>query len=155
MQFADLTTGRSIECGEASLTEGEILEFGRAYDPQPFHTDVARATAGPWKGLIASGWQTCGIAMRLIGNAILDGSESYGSPGLAYIKWENPVRAGDRLRLVVDVIEQRVARSNPSLGIVRWRWRLYNQDNAPVLDTEVTSLFDLEESQRFNSSARS
>ena len=93
--------------------------------------------------------------MRLIGNAILDGSESYGSPGLAYIKWENPVRAGDRLRLVVDVIEQRVARSNPSLGIVRWRWRLYNQDNAPVLDTEVTSLFDLEESQRLSSSARS
>lgn len=143
MRFAELTAGRIIDCGTASLTEREIVEFGRAYDPQPFHTDVDSANAGPWKGLIASGWQTCGIAMRLIGNRILDGSESYGSPGLSYIKWDNPVRPGDILRCTVDVVEQRTSRSNPSLGIVRWRWLLVNQDGASVLDTEVTSLFAL------------
>jgi len=143
MKFADLSAGRIIDCGTASLTEREILEFGRAYDPQPFHVDVERANAGPWKGLIASGWQTAGIAMRLVVETVLKGSESFGSPGLSYLKWENPVRAGEVLRCTVEVIEQRVSRGNPNLGIVRWRWKLANPTGAVVLDTEVTSLFDL------------
>jgi acyl dehydratase len=143
MRFADLTPGRIIDCGTAALTDDEIVAFGRAYDPQPFHVDAGEAAAGPWGGLIASGWQTCGIAMRLVVRTILDGSETVGSPGLAYLKWENPVREGDVLRCTVEVIEQRTSRSKASLGIVRWRWRLVNQDGAPVLDTEVTNLFDL------------
>jgi acyl dehydratase len=143
MRFADLTAGRVIDCGTASVTEREIVEFARDYDPQWFHTDAARAAASEWEGLIASGWQTCGLAMRLVVRAVLEGSESFGSPGLAYLKWENPVRAGDVLRCTVEVLEQRVARSNPTLGIVRWRWRLANQDLAPVLDLEATSLFGL------------
>ena len=143
MRFADLTAGRVIDCGTASLTEREIVQFARDYDPQWFHTDAARAASSQWDGLIASGWQTCGLAMRLVVTTALEGSESFGSPGLAYLKWENPVRAGDVLRCTVQVLEQRVARSNPTLGIVRWRWRLANQDLAPVLDLEATSLFDL------------
>lgn len=143
MRFAELTVGRVIDCGTASLTENEIVEFARAYDPQPFHTDIDSSNASQWKGVIASGWQTCGLAMRLIVGAILQGSESFGSPGLSYLKWENPVRAGDLLRCTVEVMEQRTSRGNPSLGIVRWRWRLANQEGATVLDTEVTSLFDL------------
>ena len=143
MRFAELTAGRVIDCGSATLSEQEILDFGRAYDPQPFHTSIECATSGQWKGLIASGWQTCGVAMRLIVQTILDGSESFGSPGLAFLKWENPVRPGDVLRCTVEVLEQRTSRSNPSLGIVRWRWRLTNQPGESVLDTEVTSLFDL------------
>jgi acyl dehydratase len=143
MKFADLTDGRVIECGSATLTDEEIIAFGRDYDPQWFHTDPARAASGPWKGLIASGWHTCGIAMRLLDRAILNGSESFGSPGLAYLKWPNPVRAGDELRLTVHVLEQRVAKSNPTLGIVRWRWLLANQRDEPVLDLEATSLFSL------------
>ena len=143
MKFADLTAGRVIDCGSASLTEREILDFARDYDPQWFHTDPARAATGQWNGLIASGWQTCGIAMRLIVDTILTGSESFGSPGLSNLRWETPVRAGDDLRLAVEVLDQRVARSNASLGIVRWRWRLVNQREEPVLDMEVTSLFDL------------
>jgi acyl dehydratase len=76
-------------------------------------------------------------------DAILADSESFASPGLAYVKWENPVRAGDALRVTVEVLERRVARSKPSLGIVRWRWRMTNQRDLPVLDLEATSLFDL------------
>lgn len=143
MRFADLTAGRVIDCGTATLTGEEIVAFGRAWDPQPFHADIEQAAAGRWQGLIASGWQTCGLAMRLVVETILEGSESAGSPGLAYLKWENPVRAGDVLRCTVEVVEQRVSRSNSSLGIVRWRWRLHNQAGEPVLDTEVTNLFDL------------
>ena len=143
MRFADLPAGRVIVVGPATVTEREIVDFARAYDPQWFHVDAARAAQGPWQGLIASGWQTCGIAMRMVVDAILADSESFASPGLAYVKWENPVRAGDVLRVTVEVLERRVARSKPSLGIVRWRWRMTNQRDLPVLDLEATSLFDL------------
>lgn len=148
MRFAELTTGQVIDCGTTSLTEAQIIAFAREYDPQWFHTDPARASASTWQGLIASGWQTCGLAMRLACDRILAGSESFGSPGLAYLKWESPVRASDELRLVIEVLDQRVAKSNPSLGIVRWRWRLTNQRGEPVLDLEATSLFDLAATDR-------
>ena len=74
---------------------------------------------------------------------VLAGSESFGSPGLAYLKWENPVRPGDKLYVTIDVKERRVASSRPTLGIVRWRWRVRNQLAAVVLDLEATSLFEI------------
>ena len=143
MRFAEFEPGRVIRCGPRSLTEREIIAFARDYDPQWFHADPERAAASTWGGLIASGWQTCGVAMRMMVDEVLAGSESFGSPGLAYLKWENPVRAGDALSLRVDVLENRVATSKPTLGIVRWRWRLLNQRDDTVLDLEATSLFDL------------
>lgn len=143
MRFAELTAGRMIDCGSASLDEEQIVAFARDYDPQWFHVDRERASASMWDGLIASGWQTCGLAMRLACDRVLADSESFGSPGLAYLKWEAPVRAGDVLHLVIEVLDRRVAKSNPKLGIVRWRWRLTNQRGEPVLDLEATSLFDL------------
>ena len=152
MRFAELTAGRIIHLGPASLTEQEIVDFARDYDPQWFHLDIDRAATSPWQGLIASGWQTCGVAMRLVCDGILAGSDSFGSPGLAYLKWDNPVRAGDALRLTVEVLDQRIAKSRPTLGIVRWRWVLANQRAETVLDLEVTSLFDL--GQGLSASAR-
>lgn len=144
MRFADLNPGRSITVGPEKITEEQIVAFAREYDPQSFHVDPARASAGPWKGLIASGWQTCGIAMRMVVKHVLADSESYGSPGLAYLKWENPVRPGDMLYVTLDVKERRVATSRPTLGVVRWRWRMRNQVAAVVLDLEVTNLFELQ-----------
>lgn len=143
MKFSEFHADQVIHCGPASLSESEIVAFARDYDPQWFHTDPQRAAASTWQGLIASGWQTCCVAMRLACDEILAGSESFGSPGLAYLKWENPVRPGDLLRLRVDVRDVRVARSKPTLGIVQWRWRLHNQHEQVVLDLEATSLFDL------------
>ena len=143
MRFAELTTGRVLHLGPVSLTEEEILAYARAYDPQWFHTDPVRAAGGPWQGLIASGWHTCAVAMRLVVTQVLADSESFGSPGLAYLKWENPVRVDDALRVTVEVLEQRIAKSKPTLGILRWRWRVANQRDEPVLDLEATSLFDL------------
>jgi len=129
--------------GPETITEREIVAFARDYDPQWFHADPERAATGTWKGLIASGWQTCGLAMRMVVKHVLIDSESFGSPGLTYLKWENPVRPGDTLYVTIDVKERRIATSKPSLGIVRWRWRMRNQVGAAVLDLEVTSLFDL------------
>ena len=143
MKFAEFHTGQVIEAGPFVLTEAELLAFANAWDPQWFHTDAAAAATGPFQGLIASGWQTCAIAMQLVVNQALKGSESFASPGLSYVKWPNPVRAGDRLSLRATVIDARRSERKPSLGILRWRWQLFNAAGAEVLDLEATSLFDL------------
>jgi acyl dehydratase len=143
MQFADFHAGQVIEAGPYVLTEAELVQFARAYDPQWFHTDAQAAAQSPFGGLIASGWHTCSIAMRLVVDAVLAGSESFASPGLEHVRWPNPVRPGDALRLVADVIEVRRSEKRPTLGILRWRWQLFNQRELPVLDVEVTSLFKL------------
>ncbi len=143
MKFAEFHAGLVIEAGPYAVSEAELLAFATAYDPQWFHTDVQAAASGRFGGLIASGWHTCAIAMRLGADAALQGSESFASPGLAYVKWTHPVRAGDALALRATVIETRRARSQPTLGILRWRWQLFNQHAIEVLDLEATSLFDL------------
>jgi acyl dehydratase len=143
MKFSEFKVGQVIDAGSYTLTEAELLAFANQWDPQWFHTDAQAAAQGPHGGLIASGWQTCGIAMRLAVKAVLDGSESFASPGLAYVKWKHPVRAGDTLRLRATVLETRRSASQPTLGILRWRWQLFNQADTEVLDLEATSLFKL------------
>ncbi|CAN7149462.1 MaoC family dehydratase [Variovorax sp. LjRoot84] len=143
MKFAEFHTGQVIEAGPYLVTEAELLQFAKAYDPQWFHTDPEAAAEGPFGGLIASGWHTGAIAMRLVTDAALAGSESFASPGLGHVKWPNPVRPGDSLRLVADVIQVRRSEKRPTLGILRWRWRLFNQRELLVLDLEATSLFKL------------
>lgn len=143
MKWAEFHEGQLIEAGPYEVSEEELLAFARAYDPQWFHVDAAAARAGRFHGLIASGWHTCGIAMRLAVDKALAGSESFASPGLAYVKWRHPVRAGDRLHLRATVLEVRRSESRPTLGILRWRWQLFNSHEVEVLDLEATSLFDL------------
>jgi len=144
MKFAEFHSGQVIEAGPYAVTEAEVLQFARAYDPQWFHTDPDAALKGPFNGLIASGWHTCGIAMRLMAEAVLQGSESYASPGLAYVKWPHPVRPGDLLTVRATVLETRRSKSQPSLGILRWRWQMHNGAGAEVLDLEASSLFKLQ-----------
>jgi acyl dehydratase len=145
MKFAEFHTGQVIEAGPVSLSAEDIIAFARQYDPQWFHTDLARAEAGRYGGLIASGWQTCGLAMRLAVDTALVGSESFGSPGLAHLRWLHPVRPGDALRLKATVLETRRSKSQAGLGVLRWRWQMFNQQGTEVLDLEATSLFELKE----------
>ena len=132
-----------ITAGPYTVLEAEVLQFAKSYDPQWFHADPVAATKGRFGGLIASGWHTCGIAMRLLADVALHDSESSASPGLAYVKWPHPVRPGDALTVRATVLEARVARSQPSMGILRWRWQMHNALDVAVLDLEATSLFDL------------
>ena len=143
MKFADFQRGQALRYGPVTVSEAQIIAFAREYDPQWFHVDPERAGASRWNGVIASGWQTCAIAMRLMAEGALDGSESFGSPGLEYLKWLAPVRSGDALTVHADVLDVRRSERQPTLGILRWRWRLVNQDDVGVLDLVVTSLFDL------------
>lgn len=143
MKFAEFYVGQVIAAGPYEVSEAEILSFAGAYDPQWFHIDPAAAAEGRFGGLIASGWHTCGIAMRLLADAALEGSESFASPGLAYVKWLHPVRPGDALSVRATVIECRRSEKRHELGVLRWRWQLFNATGTEVLDLEATSLFDL------------
>jgi len=142
MKFAEFKPEMQIECGSHVVTEDEILGFAKKYDPQWFHVDPARAQSGRWNGLIASGWMTCCIAMDLVVRKVLEGSESFGSPGVEELRWENPVRPGDTLQVTVTVLEARVSSSGRA-GIVRWRWDVQTQHSQRVLTLIATSLFDI------------
>jgi acyl dehydratase len=142
MKFAQFKPGMQIDCGARSVSEEEIVEFARRYDPQWFHTDVSRASAGRWNGVIGSGWMTCCVAMELVVRAVLEGSEAFGAPGIDELRWENPVRPGDTLRVVATVLDARVSSSRRT-GILRWRWDVYSQHDQRVLHLMAVSLYDL------------
>jgi acyl dehydratase len=142
MRFAQIQPGMIIECGSRVVTEAEIIEFAKRYDPQFFHMDPVRAQNSRWNGLISSGWMTCSIAMELAVKSVLADSESIGSPGVESLKWLNPVRPGDELHLRMEVLESRASRSG-AVGIIKWRWVLTTQAQVPVLELTATSLFQL------------
>jgi acyl dehydratase len=143
MKFLTFRPGQVVEAGPYVVTAEEIVAFAKAYDPQWFHIDPEAAARGRHRGLIASGWHTCAIAMRLATDAVLRDSESYASPGIRHIKWLRPVRPGDALSLEATFREVRRSRSQPDLGILVWRWQLFDAPGFEVLDLEATSLFDL------------
>ncbi len=153
MKFDEFEPGQIITAGPYEVREAEIIAFASHYDPQWFHTDPDASAKGRFGGLIASGWHTCSIAMRLVVETALTGSESFASPGLDYVKWPAPVYPGDCLSLRATVLETRRASKSPWLGILRWRWQLLNQQDTEVLDLEATSLFDLK-SERSESTHR-
>jgi acyl dehydratase len=142
MRFDEFHAGQVLKLGPVRVEQSDMIAFAKAYDPQWFHTDPERARSSRWEGLIASGWHTCALAMRLLCDGPLRDSESIGSPGLAYVKWPAPVRPGDELKLEAEVIRARVSASG-RMGILNWRWRLLNQDQETVLDLEAVSLFEL------------
>jgi acyl dehydratase len=143
MKFAQFHVGQVIEAGPYTITEAEILKFASAYDPQWFHTDPEAARQGPFGGLIASGWHTCGIAMRLVAEHVLRDSESFASPGVSDVRWPHPVRPGDVLSLRLTVNEVRRSAKRPELGILQWSWRMRSQEDRTVLELEGTSMFNL------------
>lgn len=145
MHFTELKTETVIVIGPRKVTAEEIVQFARVYDPQWFHTDPQRAQASRWRGLISSGWLTCSIAMEMVVDKILRGSESSGSPGVDELRWPKPLRAGDEVMLAVTVLESSLSRSG-NTGIVKWRWQLTNQREEIVLSLLSTSLFDLRSS---------
>jgi acyl dehydratase len=145
MKFAEFKEGMLIHAGPVTVTEAEMLHFARQYDPQWFHTDVERAAQGRWGGLIASGWHTCALAMRMAVDAALHDSESFGSPGLGEVRWRVPVRPDDTLRLEARVQAVRRSTSRADLGIISWNWIVLNQHDEAVLELDATSLFDLGE----------
>ena len=131
--WEDFTPGRVFEHGARTLCEEDIVRFAREWDPQRYHTDPQKAKQTPFGGLIASGWQSCAVLMRLMCDAYLNASSCVGSPGIDEIRFLQPVRPGDSLRLRSTVIESNASRTRPGRGSVLFRWELLNQNGDVVL----------------------
>lgn len=139
--WEDFAAGQTYAFGERLVTQEEIIDFGRRYDPQPFHTDPAAAADGPFAGLIASGWLTAAICMRLYADAVLADAASMGSPGMEQLRWLAPVRPGDRLTGRLEVLQATPSARTPGRGTVLMRWELTNQDGVVVLTMTGRGLF--------------
>jgi acyl dehydratase len=139
--WEDFKVGEVTEMGRHTFTEEEIVAFGREYDPQSFHVDAAAAKAGPFGGLIASGWQVCAVGMRLVDENFMNRTESFGSPGIEKVRWLKPVRPGDTLVYRMTVVESRVSASRSSIGLVKHLWEAFNQAGELVLTLEGWAFF--------------
>jgi acyl dehydratase len=131
--FDDYLPGATYDCGSVSVSEDEIVSFARQFDPQPFHVDPAAAARGPFGGLIASGWHTAALVMRQLVDHYLPEEASLGSPGLDEMRWPDPVRPGDTLRVRASVIEARRSLSRPDRGIMKTAIEAMNQDGRTVM----------------------
>jgi acyl dehydratase len=131
--FEDYVPGTVVQYGPIEVDEAEMIAFARRYDPQPFHVDPVRAAQGPFGGLIASGWHTAAMTMRVLVDRYLSRAASLGSPGVDELRWLAPVRPGDRLTVRVTVAEARRSKTRPELGIVSSLIEVLNQDAALVM----------------------
>ena len=138
--FEDFLVGQATELGSVIVTEEEILSFAGQFDPQYFHVDRARASDSIFGGLVASGWHTASLFMRVFVDGLLGETASLGSPGIDELRWLRPVRPGDRLRGRVTVMECVPSRRRPERGVVRMRGELLNQQDEPVLRLDALSM---------------
>ncbi|MDX2973914.1 MaoC family dehydratase [Kribbella solani] len=138
MYFEDYVPGvRTHHPRTVTIDQAALIEFAEQFDPQYIHIDPAAAADGPFKGLIASGWHTASLMMRLYADQYLRKVGSLGGPGIDKLRWLAPVRPDDELRLRTEVMEARLSRSKPDRGLVRTRAELFNQDDVRVFSCEV------------------
>ena len=138
--FEDYLLGFEHVYGPVAVTETEVLEFGRRFDPQEMHTDPEKAARGPFGGLIASGWHTSALLMRLYANHYLSKVASLASPGLDELRWYKPVRPGDQLRIRVRILETSRSRSKPDRGMVRTQIEVLNQGGEVVMSLKAMNI---------------
>lgn len=139
--FEDFRPGEVLEFGDYLITEEEIVEFAKRYDPQPFHLDQKAAEQSIYGGLIASGWMTASIVMRMLVDHFISPASSMGSPGVDELRWTKPVRPGDRLKLRVTVVDTRRSESKPDRGIVEVQQEAINQDGETVMRIRGMGLY--------------
>jgi acyl dehydratase len=129
----DFAAGQTFNTGRHRVDKEQIIAFARQFDPQPFHTDEEAARQSPFGGLAASGWHTAGMTMRLM----LDGEfkPAGGILGVGYddLSWPRPVRPGDELHAISEILDVRPSKSKPDRGMIRVRTTTFNQNNEPVM----------------------
>ena len=133
MYLEDFKAGDEFTSPGITLTETQIIDFALCFDPQPFHVDVTAAAAGPFGGLIASGFHTAALSFRLFWQTGVLGEASLGSPGIDELRWLRPVRPGDTLHVKATVLEARRSTSKPDRGIVRMAYATWNQRGEQVM----------------------
>jgi acyl dehydratase len=139
--FEDFRVGQVLEIGQRTVTADEIIAFARQFDPQPFHLSEEAGRRSIYGSLIASGWHTVAIVMRMSCDAYLLESRSMGSPGVDELRWLKPVRAGDTIRAEFETLEVRPSKTKPDRGIVVSAWRVFNQHDEIVMTMRGMGLF--------------
>jgi acyl dehydratase len=140
--FEDFRAGEVIDLGQHTVTQDEIIAFARQFDPQPFHTDPVKARETVFGGLIASGWHTASLYMRLLVDGFVDKvASSMGSPGVDKIEWLKPVRPGDTLRGRVTIVETTPSKSRPDRGTLRTLGEMINQKGETVMTIRGIGFF--------------
>jgi acyl dehydratase len=139
--FEDFTPGEVIELGSRTITRDEIIAFAREFDPQTFHLDEEAARQSIYKGLLASGWHTTALMMRILNDGLVKDTVSMGSPGVDELRWLRPVRPGDTLAARLTVLECIPSRSKPDRSVVRSLIELRNQHGEMVVTSKGLSLF--------------
>ena len=139
--FEDFYPGQEIDLGERSVSEEEIVAFARQFDPQPFHVDRDAARASIYGGVIASGWHTCSLMMRMVVDGLMASSSSMGSPGLDGVRWLRPLRAGDTIRVRYLTTQVKASNSKPDRGVVWSTWTATNQHGEEICTIEGMGMF--------------
>ena len=139
--WEDFKVGERSEMGRHTFGADEIVTFARQFDPQPFHTDPQAARESAFGGLIASGWHTCAVGMRLMVDQYIGRTVSLGSPGIEDIRWLKPVRAGDTLTYSRTVTASRASATRAGVGLVKHRWEAVNQSGETVLTMEGWGMY--------------
>ena len=139
--FEDYLSGSVYEFGSIAVKEDEIIAFAKCFDPQVFHTDPESAKRTVFGGLIASGWHTAGLMMRLFADHFLSRVASLGSPGVDELHWNIPVRPGDELSVRVSVLEKRRSQTKPDRGIVHSFIEVMNQNSDVVMSMKAVNIF--------------
>ena len=139
--WEDFEVGEVHQLGEKRVDKDEIIAFAKQFDPQPFHVDEAAAKASMYGGLIASGWHTVALVMRMMCDSYMLDSASLGSPGIDNLKWLKPVRPGDTIRAQRTTLGVRASASRPEMGLVKTRWEVFNQDAEQVMIMEGYGMF--------------
>jgi len=137
--FEDYPVGTTFELGSVTVSEAEIIEFARRYDPQDMHVDPTLAAQGPFGGIIASGWHTIGMVMRLIVENFLP-KNGLAAPGIDELRWPNPVRPGDTLSVRVTIEQARRSRSRDDRGLVHSLVEAINQNGEVVLSMKPMNM---------------
>ncbi|GAB2454525.1 acyl dehydratase [Conyzicola lurida] len=138
--FEDYPVGLVAEFGPARVSDAEIVAFATAFDPHAMHTDAEAARSGPFGGLIASGWHTTAVMMKLMVDNFLNERTSLGSPGVDELRFPLPVRAGDELTARFTVVAARPSASKPDRGLLHTRIELSNQRGEVVMTQVMMNL---------------
>ena len=138
--WEDFKVGQKFKSGSVTVTAEQIKAFASQFDPQPFHTDETAAAGSFFGGLVASGWHTAALTMRLLVQSELRVVGGLIGAGLDEVKWPRPVQPGETLHVVPEVLEVRPLKSRPDRGLVRVRVQTFNQDNE-IVQILVANLF--------------
>ena len=139
--YEDFPPGTLIDCGSRVVSKEEIIRFAREFDPQPFHIDEAAAAKTHFGGVVASGWHSGSLSMRMVVDAVMQDSSCMGSPGIERLRWLKPLRADTLVNVKFRVLEAELSKSRPDRGRLKVVFELYDDKGELLMDSIAIVLF--------------